>query len=189
MIKIASHAWMMRVVVLGEMITASGVICLGAVLFVILRKQNETIALIALEFYILEVALGAARLIAAFSLLRVSQEFVTGGQPAYLLTLGSLAAESMESAYKLLMFPFCLGAILFYYLLYKARTVPRVLSLWGLIAVLPVFLGTLLAIFGYQPSWFLYLPYIPFEFTIGVWILVKGINTSAVMESVPSPGA
>jgi hypothetical protein len=76
----------------------------------------------------------------------------------------------------LAMLAFCLGAILFYYLLDKSRIVPRVLSLWGLITVFPCLVGTLSALFGYKLPFFVYLPYAPFEFVIGVWILVKGIK-------------
>jgi hypothetical protein len=180
MTNIANHAWLVRVSILGEMITAVGVIFLGAVLFVILRAQNEQIALAALGFYILEAALLAGSRIAAFALLRISQEYTTAGHRPDLLTMANLALESMDSGYMLLMLPFCLGAILFYYLLYKTRVVPRALSLWGLIAVSLVLIGTLFAICGYEVPFVIYLPYVPFEFVIGVWILVKGINEGVV---------
>jgi hypothetical protein len=61
-------------------------------------------------------------------------------------------------------------------LLDKARIVPRWLSLWGLITVSFLLIWTLLAILGYEVPFILYLPYVPFEFVIGVWILVKGIK-------------
>ncbi len=176
MIKIANNAWLMRANILGEIITAVGIIFLGAILFVTLRKQNEKMALVALGFYILEAALLAASRIEAFSLLRISQEYVAAGNPVYLQTIGNLAFESMNFGYTLLMLPFCLGAILFYYLLYKSGVVPRALSLWGLITVFPCLIGTLSATFGYTLPFFIYLPYVPFEFVIGVWILVKGIS-------------
>jgi len=180
MTNIANNAWLMRANILGEMITAVGVIFLGAILFVTLRKQNEKIALVALGFYILEVALLAASRIAAFSLLLISQEYVTAGHPAYLQTMGNLALDSMDFGYTLLMLPFCLGAILFYYLFYKSIIIPRALSLWGLMAVSLALIGTLFAICGYEVSFLVYLPYVPFEFTVGVWILVKGINGDSV---------
>ena len=176
MINIANNAWLMRVNILGEIITAAGIIFLGAILFITLRKQNEKIALVALGLYILEAALLAASRIAAFSLLRISQEYVTAGHPAYLQAIGNLAFETMNFGYTLLMLAFCLGGILFYYLLDKSRIVPRVLSLWGLIAVFPCLIATLFVIFGYEVPFFVYLPYVPFEFVIGVWILVKGIK-------------
>jgi hypothetical protein len=72
------------------------------------------------------------------------------------------------------MLAFCLGAILFYYLLYRSVVVPRWLSLWGLITMFPLLVGTLSAVFGYDLPFAIYLPYVPYEFVIGLWILVKG---------------
>jgi hypothetical protein len=112
----------------------------------------------------------------AFSLLRISQEYVAAGNPAYLQMIGNLAFESTNFGYTLLMLAFCPGGILFYYLLYKSEVVPRALSLWGLITVFPMLIATLSAILGYELPFLLYFPYVPFEFVIGVWILVKGIK-------------
>jgi hypothetical protein len=90
--------------------------------------------------------------------------------------LGTLALESMDFlGFTMHMLAFCLGAVLFYYLLYKSDFVPRLLSLWGLITVIPLFFATLATIFDYQVPFIIAIPYVPFEFVIGVWILVKGI--------------
>jgi hypothetical protein len=182
MIKIANNTWLMRANILGEMITAVGIIFLGAVLFVVLRKQNEKMALTGLGFYILEAVLLAVSRMEAFSLLRISQEYVAAGNPVYLQTMGQVAFESMNFGYTLLMLAFCPGGILFYYLLYKSGVVPRALSLWGLITVFPCLIGTLFAVFGYEVPFFVYLPYVPFEFAIGVWILVKGIRDTSEIK-------
>ena len=186
MIKIANNPWLMRVHILGEMITALGIVFLGAILFVTLRKQNEKIALVALGFYVLEAVLLAVSRFEAFSLLRISQEYVAAGNPAYLQTLGNLALESTNYGYTLLMLAFCPGGILFYYLLYQSGIVPRALSLWGLITILPMLIGTLTATFGYSIPFGFYLPYVPFEFVIGVWILVKGLAVETrIIEQQP----
>lgn len=177
LVKIANNPLLMRVNILLDVLTALGVTFLGAILFLTLRKQNEKIALTALGFYFLEVALLAASRIEAFSLLRISQEYVATGQSAYLLTMGNLAYESMDFVGNTLhMLVFCLGAILFYFLLYKSQVVPRWMSLWGLITVFPMVIGTITQIFGYTIPFVFYVPYAPFELVIGVWILVKGIN-------------
>jgi hypothetical protein len=175
MLKIASNPLPFRANILLDMLTALGVTFLGIILFLTLRKENEKIALTAMAFYILEGALLAASRMEAFSLLHLSHEYAAG-QPANLLVMGNLAYESMDFAgLTLHMLAFCPGGILFYYLLYKTGVVPRALSLWGLITVFPMLVGTVTEILGYNiPSYFYY-PYIPFELVIGVWILVKGI--------------
>jgi hypothetical protein len=184
MITIANNAGLMRAGILLDMLTALGIIFLGAMLFVSLRKQNEAMALVALGFYILEAVLLAASRSEAFSLLRMSQEYVAAGQPAYLQTMANLALESMDFVGSTLhMLAFCLGGILFYYLLYKSGIVPRALSLWGLVTVVPLLIATLLAIFDYEVPFFVALPYVPFEFVIGIWLTVKGSNSSVEISS------
>lgn len=176
MLRIANNPSLMKANILVDTLTAVGVIFLGAVLFVTLRKQGEKMALVGLGFYILEGALLAASRSEAFSLLRISQEYVRAGGPEYLLTLGNLALESMDFVgFTLHVLAFCLGGILFYYLLDKSGLVPRALSLWGLITILPLLVATLLAIFDFQVPEIVALPYFPFEFVIGLWILVRGI--------------
>jgi hypothetical protein len=176
MLKIANNTSLMRANILVDMLTALGVIFLGAMLFLTLRKQNEKIALVALGFYILEAVLHAVSRMEAFSLLRISQEYVVAGNPAYLQTMGNLAFESMNFVGStLMMLAFCLGAILFYYLLFKSGVVPRALSLWGLVTLFPLLIGTTTQIFGYTIPFFFYAPYVPFELVIAIWILVKGI--------------
>jgi hypothetical protein len=175
MLRIANNAWLMKAYIVLDMLTALGIIFLGAMLFLTLRKQGEKMALVGLGFYIVEAALLAVSRSDAFTLLRASQEYVAAGQPAYLQAMANLALESMDFAgFTLHMLAFCPGGILFYILLYKSGVVPRALSLWGLITVLPLFVATVLGIFDVEVPFIVAVPYIPFEFIIGVWIMVKG---------------
>lgn len=179
MANIAGNVWLMKTYILVDMIVALEIVFLGAVLFIVLKKKNEIIALVGLGFYIISAALLAVSRMEAFSLLRISQEYIVAGQPDYLQMLGNLSVESMDFAGSALhTLVFSIGAILFYYLFYKSRAVPRILSLWGLITVPLVLIGTLSAVLGYEVPFIKYLsiPYVPFEFVIGIWILVKGIK-------------
>jgi hypothetical protein len=176
MTSIANNALLMRASIVGEMITAIGIVFLGVLLFVTLKKQGGKIALVALALYLIEVALLAVRELLSFSLLRISQESVIAGHPAYLQTLGNLFYESQSYGYSLLMLVFALGATLFYYLFFKSGYIPRVLNLLGLIAAPLAFIGTLFVLFGYDVPIVVFLPNLPFELTIGVWLMVKGIR-------------
>jgi hypothetical protein len=182
MTNIANDSLLMRASMLGDLITAAGIIFLGVVLFVKLRRQSERMARVALGLYVLEAAILAASRIAGLFLVNISQEYVTTGHPASLQTTGSLALETMNSGYTLALVPFGLGAILFYYLLYKSRTTPRALSLWGRVTVPLVLVAALSTLSGHEGLTFLNYPYAPFEFVIGAWILIKGIRKAPETE-------
>jgi hypothetical protein len=179
MLRIADNPALFRANILLDMLTALGVAFLGAMLYLTLRSENVNIALTALILYILEGALLAVSRMDAFLLLRFSQEYTAAGQPANLLLLGQVTYEAMDfTGNTLHMLAFCLGAALFYWLLYQSRVVPRWLSLWGLITTIPLLIGTLTQVFGYTIPFFFYVPYVPFELVIAIWILVKGVKVS-----------
>jgi Domain of unknown function (DUF4386) len=190
MLNIANKPWLMDATILVDMLTALGIIFLGVVLFVNLREQNEKIAMTALGFYILEAALLAVSRIAAFALIGISQNYAVASSPAFLLMMGNLAFQSMDFVGSTLhMLVFCLGGILFYFLLVKSRVVPVALSLWGLIATFPMLIGTLIQIFGHSIPFIFYVPYVPFELVMAVWILVKGIKNGSEMKMVLEPSS
>lgn len=188
LVHIANNVLLIRTTILLDMFTALGVIFLGVMLFQMLRKENERMALTALGFYILEGALLAASKLDTFSLLRISQQYAAVEQPATLLLMAQVVYESMGFVGGTLhSLAFSLGAVLFYYLLDQSRLLPRALSLWGLITVLPFLLGTPLAILGYELPFILYVPYVPFEFVVGIWVLVKGVDTQQQANSALKP--
>jgi hypothetical protein len=53
---------------------------------------------------------------------------------------------------------------------------PRFISLFGLIAVSVASVGIGFQFFGYDVPIFVSLPILPFELTIGVWLLLRGIK-------------
>ena len=72
---------------------------------------------------------------------------------------------------------FALGGTLFYYLLFKSGYVPRALALTGLIVAPLAFIGTVGELFGINVPLILFIPNLPFELAIGLWLIVKGFVT------------
>jgi hypothetical protein len=179
LLRIAARPWLLRVDILDEMVAVAGVIWLGVLLYEALRAYGRVSALTACALYFLEAVLGAVSRLAAFPLLALSSQFAATPS-ASLLAEADRALASMNFGYTLLLLAFCPGAILFYWLLFKSRIVPRALSLWGLITVIPVFFATFLSVLGINLGFFIVVPYIPFEFVIGLWILIKGVKTTPV---------
>jgi hypothetical protein len=110
--------------------------------------------------------------------LHTGQEFVKAGAPdsSYFQTLGSLFYDLMHFSYDAQMVFYCTGGILFYYLFHKSKYVPKVLPIWGITVASLGFVGELFAIFGYTVPLYVFLPILPFELAIGIWLLVKGIG-------------
>jgi hypothetical protein len=158
------------------MVTVTALVILSALLYLTLKSQNGKIALVALGLRLTEVALLAVSRVSTFALLRTGQAFLAEGRPAYLETLGTLFYETQWFTYSLNMVFFTLGGTLFYYLFYKSRAIPRALSIAGLIAAPLAFVGTLIELFGHPVPLFVFLPNLPFELAIGLWLVIKGVR-------------
>ena len=70
-----------------------------------------------------------------------------------------------------------------YYVFFKARLIPRLLSLWGIVAVTIVFVTTLFQVFDQPVNMILYLQNEVHILVLTFWLLIKGFNTT---EEVPS---
>jgi hypothetical protein len=180
MANIARNAGLIHLDILLELVTAAGVIFLGAMLYSAVRKQNEGLALTAFGLYVLEGALIAVTKLALFALLVLSQQFIAAGSPVSLEPMARMVYEVMSYSSKMFNLAFCLGGTIYYALLFRARTVAWPLSLWGLVSAQGVFAGVLLGLFGVEAPIFLYVLYIPFELVIAIWILIRGVKKETV---------
>jgi len=75
---------------------------------------------------------------------------------------------------------FSLGALLFYYILYKSKLIPRVISIWGFIGVTLI----LILIFfknGMVVNMIFVLPIILNEIFLGIWLIAKGFTQPALI--------
>jgi hypothetical protein len=76
---------------------------------------------------------------------------------------------------------FAIAALIFYYLLYQSKLIPRWISVWGFIAAILLILANLLEVTGIASGlMILYLPIILNELFLAIWLIVKGFNPTAI---------
>ena len=177
---IANSTQTAHISILLQMITAVVIIMLGATMYRVAGHKNKTMAIIALSMYIFEGVLLAVSQIFVFGLVESSQIYSIRGD-ANLLELGKLLLSCREFTGKMAMIPFGIGAILFYYLLMKAEILPKWLALWGLVTVPLILVLVPLQVFGIEAPFALLIPYVPFEFFIGIYILIKYRNKKVIV--------
>jgi len=81
---------------------------------------------------------------------------------------------------------FAIAALIFYYLSYQSKIIPRWISVWGGIAGILLILVNLLEVAGIISGlMILKLPIMLNEIVLAVWLIVKGFNQDAIVsESV-----
>jgi hypothetical protein len=98
--------------------------------------------------------------------------------------VGNLVIDA-EATDAVLTLVFCLGASMFYVLLYRSRIVPRWISAWGLAAI-PVYVAAdLLAMYGVfdanaPQQVLMFVPLAAQEMVLAVWMIARGFRPATV---------
>ena len=180
LVGISNRLTLMRIFILGDLVISLGIIVLAALLYTVLNKQNKIIALVALGCWVTEAIALAISKIGASALIPLSLEFVKAGAPqhSYYQTLAGFLYNGIviQLGQTIELLFYCFGAMLWYSLFYRSRYIPRLISLFGLIAVSVALVGLAIEFLGHDVSIFVFLPILPFELTIGTWLLLRGIK-------------
>lgn len=180
LLSVSKAPTLLRLSVLFELINSSAIVVLASLLYVVLNTQNKIIALVALGWWLAEALALILSSAGAFALVPLSLDFVAAGAPqsSFHQTLGQFLYGGLYTfGYSTVhMWFYCIGGMLWYYLFFKSKYIPRAISLFGLAAVSLAFVGVIFQFFGYDVPILVSLPLLPFELTIGAWLLFKGIK-------------
>ncbi len=166
-----------------EIIVALAGIGTAVALYPVLKKQNEGAALGLVAARILEsstIFVGVAFILSIITLRQ------TGAGTDALITSHTLAALYDRIFLLGQSFMPAVCDLLIGLLLYKSRLVPRTLSLIGIAGAPLLVVGYIAVLFGLigrlSPlSALTAVPVALFEFSLGVWLIVKGFNPSALL--------
>jgi hypothetical protein len=169
-------------------IAAAAAVGIAISLYPVLRKYNEGLALGAVGFRLIEGVFYIVAVMGLLLLITLSQQFVKAGAPdsSYFETLGVLVVAGYRWVGNVgSLLAFSIGALLYYYIFYQTRLVPRWLSGWGLVAIILTMVSGLLVMFGLigpmsTGQVVLNLPIGVQEMVLAVWLIVKGFNQSAI---------
>ncbi len=153
-------------------------------IYPIFKKDSEELAAGMLLFrgalegtwYIL-VTLGILSLVA------LGNEYAAAGaNSASLQSMGNVLYQFQDFIGPVGTLVFLIGATCLYVSFYRTKLIPRWLSIWGLIGVVPYFAYALLHFFHLDTGFGFYLQMVlaPQEIVMGLWLLIAGFNKDAV---------
>lgn len=166
-----------------DLIMICAIVGIPAMLFPILKKVDEALALGYVVARIIEVVPFVVGVVSLLSLLTVSQEFVIAEatDASRFQALGTLLLTVSDWTFLIgsAIF-FSITALILNYLLYQSKLVPRLISAWGLIGGILWLAGGLLTLFGIDQVMFLAAPIAVQEMVFAVWLIIKGFNPSTI---------
>lgn len=179
---VADHANQVALGALLVLVMGLPLAMIPALMFPVIKRWNEALAV---GYVIFRGALEAfsylALAICWLLLVVVARQAVTTGtgdlsQYTY---LGTLLFNVQEPIIAVQDIAFGIGALIFSFVLWQARLIPRWISGWGLVAAVTTVVAGLSAIFG-RPLDILLLPMLPQEMVMAGWLIVKGFNPTSI---------
>ncbi|HET9646906.1 MAG TPA: DUF4386 domain-containing protein [Microlunatus sp.] len=169
-----------------EVIVALAGVGTAVALYPVVKRQNEGIALGFVGSRTLEAAAIIAGVVSMLSLVTLRQAvagtgaLVTGQALVASYNWFFLLGQSLMPA---------LNALLLGSLLYRSRLVPRILPIVGLIGAPLLLASDIAVLFGLwdrisAPSGILALPIAAWEFSLGVYLVVKGFKPSPITSGM-----
>ena len=177
-----------------EFIWATTGMGIAIALYPVLRKFSPALALGSVAGRAVENVFVLVGSLSLLALLTVSQQAVGSAAPSSFQATGDalVAVRDWVGGF-VAMIPFGIGSLLYSYVLYRSRLVPRWLSGWGLVAIV---LSTVAAVYAGFTQEFgfttvnsvLSAPIGLQEMALAVWLIVKGFNRSALASGAGNRG-
>jgi hypothetical protein len=179
-------------VVIGALLWVMAVIgdaAHGVLMFPVLKPHNERIAVGYLAARIMDALFIAIMVLFILLQIPLGSEYLKAATPdvAYLQTLGTLFKQAQLYAYEIGMSTLGVSGLMLCYTLYRAKLVPRVLAVWGLVGYAIIFCGMVSEIMGSDLGLASSIPGGLWEVFMGVWLIVKGFNASAIASEPAKP--
>lgn len=173
---IAANQFLWRIGMVYEILMYTGVILLSVALYQLLKGINQAKALTALFCRFGEAIMGMLTVIGSILTLHM----INGHYDLETVqNTISIIFEMQEALMSILMVLIGVGSIIFLHLFYQSGYIPRWLSVFGIVAFSFVALESLVILLHPMQPWtFPGLAAILFEIVIGLWLMIKGVNTA-----------
>jgi hypothetical protein len=183
---ISAHEAGVTVGMLIELVWALAVVGIPVMLFSVLKKYDTAAALGFFALRLMEAVSVIIHGIILLCLLTLSREYGAAPTESWLPGAGALLLAAREWTFLVGSgLVWTLSALVLNFMLFRRRLVPRWLSAWGFIGAVLSFGNYLPQFFGIGPLEILFLPIAVQEMVFAVWLIAKGLDSSAATSVSP----
>ena len=168
-----------------DLIETMSAMVLAYTLFVILRPFHW-VAQLAMYFRIGESIIGAVGVIVGFVKLRIYTDMNDTVNSNCVQALLSAIQHAGFTFYNISAIFFSVGSLLFFYIFYKSKSIPRILSVIGMIASPIVTLLCVASLLRPEDAKWFQLGWAPMaiaEIGTGIWLMSRGISYNGIRTS------
>lgn len=154
----------------------------GILMFPILKQHNERMAIGYFGFRIVDSVFLALQVLFILLQIPLGNEYLKASEQDsfYFQTLSTLITQANLYAYQIGMIAVGLAGLMLCYMFCKAKLVPKFLAVWGFVGYATILCGSVLEVLGFDLFLIHTIPGGLWELFIGVWLIVKGFNSSPI---------
>ena len=161
------------------LMAVAGDVAHGVLMFPILKRHSERIAIGYLSFRIVDAVFIAVMVLFMLLQIPLGSEYLkaTSAEVYHLEALSTVSVQAGQYAYDIAMSTLGIGGLMLCWSLYRTRLIPRLLAVWGLAGYAIIFCGMVSEIMGSGLGLASSIPGGLWEVLIGVWLIVKGFDS------------
>jgi hypothetical protein len=161
-------------------------IIVAIILLPIFKKYNAYLAYAYVAFCILNFVSIMIDNLSVIALLELSQDFVKNGavNSETFKIMGTLVYQKHWWTHYLFLLISCVPVFVLYYTLFISKLVPRILSIFGIIAVGLMFIEMLCSILGHSIGMDMLIPIGLIQLILPLWLIYKGLYSSKLKAVV-----
>ena len=156
-------------------------------MYPVVRKCDEGLALGSVGFRLIEGALYIGIVVCLLLLVTLGQGSANAGAAASAAyeVPARLVLAARDALGEVAVLAFGIGALMYYWVFYRSRLVPRWLSVWGLLAIVSLMVSGILVMLDLTEPMsttqvVLALPIFLQEMVLAVWLIAKGFAPAAI---------
>lgn len=186
---IANSEGFFRTAIVSDLSSFAAIVVLAVSLYLVVKPVNPYLGLIALCWWLGQAFILGMTTLNSFLILSMvsGAGYLAAFDPGQLHALVGLFVRAHYAGYDIALVFFSLGSSAFAYLLFKARLVPRLLALFGVLASLLFLTGTVTLFLLPETSPLIRQMINPliatYELLIGLWLLIKGVRVTTYREA------
>lgn len=164
------------------LITVGGDAAHGVLMFPVLKQHNEGIAVGYLGSRIVDAVFIGVHVLFVLIQIPIGSEYLKSGvqNTFYLQALSTMFIQVNLYGYQIGMIFVGLAGLILCYSFYISKLVPQFVAVWGLVGYASILCGSVLEVLGFDMHLIHTIPGGLWELFIGVWLIVKGFNSSPI---------
>jgi hypothetical protein len=162
----------------------------GVLMFPVLKRHSEGMAAGYLAFRIVDAVFLAISILFVLLQIPLANQLVKAGvtDTTNLQALSTLSIQANLYAYNIAMTFLGVAGLMLCFMFYRTKLVPRPVAVWGLVGYATILIGSVLEVLGFGLSSIHTFPGGLWEMFIGVWLIVKGFNSSTIVPQAARTG-